>query len=1060
MTFKPLKTSVAIASAVGLALAGLTAVPASAAVGDVIIAPNVGTGTTAFSTDAFTFETTVKTTQIAAATLTYRIDNPDQHKLHIDVNHGTADFWGIKSDGSYVETGVLGNDDGLTTANGAVVDFDLLDITSLVIFDMKGSNSPAATGNTLAISLDKGAPTAGAALLAATPLTYADALANPASITVNAWVETKAALANNVPADYATIDSDFASSSSLTFVHPNSVSVISKIDRSIGGTINEDFGDVVTAADVAISGTVDKSALVVDAEFDGVTLKDTDRVLLVTASGQTAADVGIYTVTSSTPTATSASFTGIAVVSGGDDFAGSLWLGDGTDTISLTDYTSNTEVANVLNDGSQKFLGSTLRFSDSGINLAQVDLDEWQADVVASNSDDISKINGEYFGQITPSGATDVDSFGYLALQQMVADFDLDDEATYSLKYRHTGDTLAPILNYSSAGYQVVASPSTLVLQTDVVPADSDNVTVSAWSTDNFPVSVRNGTAKVTFNGTVESASDVALEVANVPMLAVVTAGANWVAGETLTVSGATGSISSKNAVSIVTGLTNSDGEYSVSVTSSDTSSSYAAYSVEFFALKQASPDDAWIALSGDGTNAAKFDVDYAAAGLAATNAFTADSTVLSGDDVTVTFSVVDQYGEPMSSSAKGAAYSVELAAADTDDLELFAAVVDGEATFTFANFVGTGSSEVLTAKLFTGANTSPSYVAGQSEQMTLYNTDAVAGVNITDDDISTTVGYEDFITGLASSTNVAPTASADTLSGTVVDSNGAGIPGASVVLSGEGFQFLKTGGTSYSVDSISLNADEAGFWSVDMWTHSASTTGKDNLITVTSGTASGTIEVIAALAASISGGSLVMSWDLPSNPVYNTTYAVTGRVVDVWGNPVSGVNLDFAGEAAAEFNAQARVDKNTNTSGEVTVYLRSLKDVSGLAAVSMTAATGTRTLTDAGGLLTDVVGTSWDESSWVNPISQEITFLTSAVVASADQKVNVGSFKGFVALYAKGYEGQKMSAIVAGKWIVVESLASDFERVVRFTGAGYTITTKLYIDGEQVGDAFTTLTK
>jgi hypothetical protein len=1047
-----LKTSVAIASAVGLALAGLTAVPASAAVGDVIIAPNVGTGTTAFSTDAFTFETTIKTTRVAATTLAYRIDNPDQHKLHVDLSATTADVFGIKADGSYSSTGILGDDNGLA-ANGIVVDFDLLDITSLVIF---GLVTPAATGNLLAISLDKGTPAAGAAVGTGTDLIYTDALANPASITVNAWVETKAALTNNTAADYATIDSDFASSSSLTFVHPNSVSVISKIDRSIGGTIDADYGDVAAAYTVAGSLSGDPIAVyVAGATVDGVLLKANDKVLHWDDSNSTmtASEEGIYTVNSGTTTSAAAS--GIYMVSRGDTYAGAVFE---TATPALSDKT--TEVANVLNDGSQKFLGSTLRFSNSGINLAQVDLDEWQADVVASNADDISSINGAYFGQITPSGATDVDSFGYLALQQMVADFDLDDEATYSLKYRHTGDTLAPILNYSSAGYQVVASPSTLVLQTDVVPADTDNVTVSAWSTDNFPVSVRNGTAKVTFNGTVESASDVALEVANVPMLAVVTAGANWVAGETLTVSGATGSISSKNAVSIVTGLTNSDGEYSVSVTSSDTSSSYAAYSVEFFALKQASPDDAWIALSGDGTNAAKFDVDYAAAGLAATNAFTADSTVLSGDDVTVTFSVVDQYGEPMSSSAKGAAYSVELAAADTDDLELFAAVVDGEATFTFANFVGTGSSEVLTAKLFTGANTSPSYVAGQSEQMTLYNTDAVAGVNITDDDISTTVGYEDFITGLASSTNVAPTASADTLSGTVVDSNGAGIPGASVVLSGEGFQFLKTGGTSYSVDSISLNADEAGFWSVDMWTHSASTTGKDNLITVTSGTASGTIEVIAALAASISGGSLVMSWDLPSNPVYNTTYAVTGRVVDVWGNPVSGVNLDFAGEAAAEFNAQARVDKNTNTSGEVTVYLRSLKDVSGLAAVSMTAATGTRTLTDAGGLLTDVVGTSWDESSWVNPISQEITFLTSAVVASADQKVNVGSFKGFVALYAKGYEGQKMSAIVAGKWIVVESLASDFERVVRFTGAGYTITTKLYIDGEQVGDAFTTLTK
>jgi hypothetical protein len=52
------------------------------------------------------------------------------------------------------------------------------------------------------------------------------------------------------------------------------------------------------------------------------------------------------------------------------------------------------------------------------------------------------------------------------------------------------------------------------------------------------------------------------------------------------------------------------------------------------------------------------------------------------------------------------------------------------------------------------------------------------------------------------------------------------------------------------------------------------------------------------------------------------------------------------------------------------------------------------------------------------------------------------------------------MSAIVAGKWIKVDSLASDFERVVRYTGAGYSITTKIYIDGVQIGDAFTTMTK
>ena len=51
------------------------------------------------------------------------------------------------------------------------------------------------------------------------------------------------------------------------------------------------------------------------------------------------------------------------------------------------------------------------------------------------------------------------------------------------------------------------------------------------------------------------------------------------------------------------------------------------------------------------------------------------------------------------------------------------------------------------------------------------------------------------------------------------------------------------------------------------------------------------------------------------------------------------------------------------------------------------------------------------------------------------------------------------MSAIVAGKWIQVDSLASDFERVVRYTGAGYDIVTTIYIDGVKV-ETFNVTTK
>ena len=66
----------------------------------------------------------------------------------------------------------------------------------------------------------------------------------------------------------------------------------------------------------------------------------------------------------------------------------------------------------------------------------------------------------------------------------------------------------------------------------------------------------------------------------------------------------------------------------------------------------------------------------------------------------------------------------------------------------------------------------------------------------------------------------------------------------------------------------------------------------------------------------------------------------------------------------------------------------------------------------------------------------------------STQAKVNAGSFKGYVALYAKGYKGKKLSAKVGNDWVIVESLESDYERIVEYTGVGYQINVRLYIDG------------
>jgi hypothetical protein len=72
----------------------------------------------------------------------------------------------------------------------------------------------------------------------------------------------------------------------------------------------------------------------------------------------------------------------------------------------------------------------------------------------------------------------------------------------------------------------------------------------------------------------------------------------------------------------------------------------------------------------------------------------------------------------------------------------------------------------------------------------------------------------------------------------------------------------------------------------------------------------------------------------------------------------------------------------------------------------------------------------------------------TSALAAT--KKVNAGSFKGYVALYALGYEGQRLSAKVGKDWVIVPSIpaaTNNLFRQVEFTGAGVDCTVRIYID-------------
>jgi hypothetical protein len=210
--------------------------------------------------------------------------------------------------------------------------------------------------------------------------------------------------------------------------------------------------------------------------------------------------------------------------------------------------------------------------------------------------------------------------------------------------------------------------------------------------------------------------------------------------------------------------------------------------------------------------------------------------------------------------------------------------------------------------------------------------------------------------------------------------------------------------------------------------------------VTFTNGTATTTSTIIVDVAGHASGATLTFD---KASIAAGTTTTITGTLKDVNGNPVmtsgsSDVSVAWTGKGLPFGNTTTM---ETDAAGQLTFYVLVLSGEVGDAAISAT-------YKPAG------LAVSTKNVTVVHAVA------VGKAAASADQKVNVGSFKGYVALYAKGYKGQKMTAIVAGKWIKVDSLASDFERVVRYTGAGYSITTKIYIDGVQIGDAFTTMTK
>jgi hypothetical protein len=225
--------------------------------------------------------------------------------------------------------------------------------------------------------------------------------------------------------------------------------------------------------------------------------------------------------------------------------------------------------------------------------------------------------------------------------------------------------------------------------------------------------------------------------------------------------------------------------------------------------------------------------------------------------------------------------------------------------------------------------------------------------------------------------------------------------------------------GNRYTAGSITVTTSNTGAYSVEVRSNLAG----ERVLTATAGAATKTKSIGFDAALATNGASLVV--DAPASIAAGSSFTVKVSLVDAFGNPVAAdatrFGLTYSGAGIA-----LSVPTVTNALGQASfAVLLGSND------------TGAGTIT-----------ATYDADATASTVDNNYSVVkTVNGAASSDTKVNAGSFKGYVALYAKGYAGQRMSAKVGKDWVVVPVLASNFERVVEFTGAGVDVAVRIYID-------------
>jgi len=403
---------------------------------------------------------------------------------------------------------------------------------------------------------------------------------------------------------------------------------------------------------------------------------------------------------------------------------------------------------------------------------------------------------------------------------------------------------------------------------------------------------------------------------------------------------------------------------------------------------------------------------------------------VAPGATVAMTYAIEDQWG--VASARTDQRLKVERAATtgfNYAETISYVAVSAGSATF---NYVGQPSTA-------TGSTNVTVTLQRMNSNNGTYATDSGSSAITTDIVVTSTA--TSFGSGLADSFSLSVSYFPSTVSWTTVQGT-VTVTGSSVVVSGPAGLIFRASAALPSTTSggITVAAGSGGAYSFQV----ASRLVGSYTMTLTNGSTT-TTSLLVVDAVSDDNG-YAISFDVTSVTAGKTAI-ITGTLVDENGNPVDTTNEDGDATIALAYSGNAGIPvgtlpTETNADGQFRVSL-------------LTSAADNGTFTITATYLKN--GTSTVNADKITKV-HNVTVGTGTA-ASADQKVNAGSFKGYVAVYAKGYVGQRLSAKVGNDWVVVPALASNFVRVVEFTGAGYTIAVRIYIDRVLV-DTITVTTK